>query len=61
MDKPLGYVEGEICNRNGCTGRIEAHEKEGGCTCFINPPCSYCSTPSEYCPECDWDAQEEKR
>ena len=56
----LGYFKGETCNRNGCKGIIEEHEKEGSCTCHINPPCTYCTTPSEYCPECGWDAEDEQ-
>ena len=62
----LGYCNGETCNRHNdetgeiCKGIIEEHYKDGGCSCHINPPCSYCETPSEYCPECDWDAREEK-
>ena len=56
----LGYFKGEVCNRNGCKGIIEEHEKEGSCTCHINPPCTYCTTPSEYCPECGWDAEDEQ-
>lgn len=54
-----GYVKGEICNRDGCKGIIEENEKEGSCSCHNNPPCSYCTTPSEYCPECGWDAYDE--
>ena len=30
-----GYEKGETCNRKGC------------CSCHINPPCGYCTTPSE--------------
>lgn len=56
-----GYLEGERCNRHGCNGIIDAHEKEGSCSCHLNPPCSYCTTPSEFCPKCEWDALEEQR
>ena len=56
----LGYLKGEICNRGGCLGIIEEHELDGGCSCHINPPCSYCTTSREYCPECDWDGREEQ-
>lgn len=61
MEKEYGLLKGEKCNRNGCNGIIDEHEKEGCCSCHINPPCSYCTTPSEYCPECGWDAEEEQR
>ena len=59
-NQQLGYLKGETCNRNGCTGSIDEHEKDGSCSCHINPPCSYCTTPKEYCPECDWDAYDEQ-
>lgn len=55
-----GYSEGEICNRNGCEGIIKEHEKESSCSCHLNPPCSHCTTSSEYCPVCEWDGQEEQ-
>ena len=55
-----GYSEGEVCNRNGCNGIIKEHEKEGGCSCHINPPCSYCTEPNAYCVTCGWDAKEEQ-
>lgn len=55
----LGYLEGEICNRDGCKELISLKEVEGGCCCHINPPCSYCVTPKEHCTECGWDAEEE--
>lgn len=55
-----GVINGEVCNRNGCTGIIEEHETDGGCSCHIKPPCSYCTTSREYCPECGWDGREEQ-
>lgn len=54
-----GLVKGEMCNRNSCKGILDEHEKEGGCSCHINPPCSYCTTDSAYCPECGWEASDE--
>jgi hypothetical protein len=54
-----GIFKGDVCNRDGCKGIIDEHEKEGGCSCHINPPCSYCTTDTSYCPVCDWSAQEE--
>jgi hypothetical protein len=53
-----GYNEGDLCNRDGCKGTINVHDKEG-CSCHINPPCSSCARTYEYCPECGWDHQEE--
>ena len=54
-----GIERGQQCNRDGCTGVIQEHDREGGCSCHINPPCGYCTTPREFCPECGWDALEE--
>lgn len=55
-----GNCKGEICNRNGCAGIIDEYEKEGCCSCHINPPCGYCTTDSSYCPVCGWSAQDEQ-
>jgi hypothetical protein len=56
--KKFGTDEGEICWRNGCQGVIAVEPVEN-CSCHINPPCSACTTPREYCPECDWQAKDE--
>lgn len=56
----LGCCKGEVCNRDGCTGIIDQHEKEGGCSCHINPPCGYCETDTSFCPVCEWSAAEER-
>jgi len=56
----FGELEGETCMRNGCKGVI-AEKAVEGCSCHIRPPCSACTTPREYCPECEWDAEEEDR
>ena len=54
-----GFLEGEVCNRDGCTGIIEEGERQGdGCSCHINPPCGYCTQNPEYCPECGWEAED---
>lgn len=56
-----GYFKGEVCGRYGCTGVIEEKDLEGGCSCHTgHPPCGYCETPKERCPECGWDAEDEK-
>ena len=53
-----GLLKGEVCNRNGCDGII-IHEREGSCSChYSNPPCSYCTDDSQYCPKCEWDNRE---
>lgn len=55
-----GYCKGEVCNRDGCKSLIQEHHSEGGCSCHINPPCSWCETSREYCPGCGWDGREEQ-
>lgn len=55
-----GYCKGDACNRNGCKGVIEEREKDGCCSCHINPPCSYCTEPNFFCNTCGWDAKEEQ-
>lgn len=59
--KENGVFNGEKCNRNGCIGIIKEEEKKGCCSCHINPPCSYCTTQTEYCPICGWSADEDQR
>lgn len=49
----LGYVDGDACNRNGCTGIIELEPSEN-CSCHICAPCSSCTAPRMFCPECEW-------
>ena len=49
----LGFEEGDICGREGCDGRIEIKPPEN-CSCHIAPPCSACTAPRAFCPECDW-------
>jgi hypothetical protein len=60
VDNNNGYYKGELCNRNGCKGVIDEHEKESGCSCHINPPCSSCTTNLEFCPICEWESEDEK-
>ena len=51
----LGYEAGEVCNRKGCAGIIgETHMPDGECSCHLYPPCGFCTTPREECPECGW-------
>ncbi len=57
----LGVCKDDVCNRYGCIGIISEHEKEGGCSCHISPPCGYCTTDTAYCPVCEWSGEEEKR
>ena len=54
----IGYCEGDVCGRNGCRGIIEARSVEN-CSCHISPPCGACTSPREYCDECEWDAEDD--
>jgi len=56
----IGYSADENCNRDDCVGIIKEYEKEGYCSCHINPPCGYCTEQTGYCETCGWDAQEEQ-
>lgn len=53
-----GFLEGDTCGRNGCAG-VLAEAKAENCSCHISPPCGACTTPREYCPECDWQAKDD--
>lgn len=55
----VGVYEGEVCGRDGCSGVLEAHPHPGGCTCFQSAPCSVCTVNRQYCPTCEWEAQDE--
>jgi len=55
-----GVLKGEVCNRDGCVGVINEHEKEGGCSCHINPPCGYCESDTSFCPLCEWNGKDER-
>ena len=55
-----GIEKGYVCNRNGCEAILDEHEKEGCCSCHINPPCGYCMLDTTFCPLCGWDAEEER-
>lgn len=59
-DMEEGYCKGENCNRDDCEGIIDAHDRDGSCSCFNNPPCSYCTEPVSYCPKCEWEEREER-
>lgn len=50
-----GQDKGEVCNRDGCCGVIDEHEKEGSCYCHISPPCGICTTDTRFCPVCNWE------
>jgi hypothetical protein len=48
-----GNSEGDACGRNGCAGVIDYHPAEN-CSCHLSAPCSQCTSPRHFCPECDW-------
>lgn len=54
----FGYAEGDKCGRNGCGGIIDTHPSEN-CSCHISPPCSSCTSPRNFCPECGWEESED--
>ena len=56
----MNYEIGEVCGRDGCDGVIEEKPVEN-CSCHINPPCSACTTPAEFCPVCDWAAVDDEK
>lgn len=61
---PLGRVDGDRCNRSmhlvwgQCDGVIMLHHSEN-CSCHISAPCSSCTAPRFYCPECGWEEADE--
>jgi len=55
----FGTEIGETCKRDGCVGVIDEYEKEGCCSCHINPPCGYCVEDNLYCPVCEWYSKDE--
>ena len=63
LDAPtieIGWVAGERCGRDGCTGVIENGKVEG-CSCHIDPPCSACTSDWAFCPDCGWEAENKYR
>lgn len=54
----IGFCEGDTCNRNGCQGVIDMYPSEN-CSCHLNAPCSACTAPRNFCPECDWEEADE--
>ncbi len=54
----VGLKEGDLCGRDGCKGAVLIRSPEN-CTCYINPPCRYCTEPIAYCDVCDWDERDD--
>ena len=56
---PKGVEEGSDCNRHGCFGSIYSKaDSDMSCTCYNYAPCAKCAAGT-YCPECDWDSDED--
>lgn len=53
----VGENEGEVCNRDGCSGLMGFNKVEV-CTCFINPPCSRCTDNPLLCLKCGLEPEE---
>lgn len=56
----IGLLPGDQCNRNGCTGIIQ-DDREGQCSCHINPPCGFCTDDSYSCDMCGASISDENR
>jgi hypothetical protein len=50
-DEVLMGQEGDKCTEEGCTGHLVI-AYQGGCTCFISPPCNSCVDAQLECSEC---------
>lgn len=59
MKKEVNYCEGETCNRKGCGGIIDTHPP-GNCSCHLSPPCSSCTAPRNFCPDCGWEEADDE-
>jgi hypothetical protein len=58
MDKNIiGEFEGDLCNRNKCTGMIIPNRNDESCYCNAtdHPPCGVC-TAGIHCNECDYNS-----
>jgi len=56
----VGYIEGEVCGRNCCIGIIDTHPSDN-CSCHLCAPCSSCTAPRNFCPECDWQEEDDPK
>ncbi len=54
-----GTEAGQVCGRRGCGGVIEERRVEN-CSCHISPPCHECVEDKHYCPECEWQAKDDR-
>lgn len=65
----FGVDEGEVCNRDGCSGIMWLPPVEN-CSCHISPPCNRCVNNGVVCKECGadplddgivWTSEEEQK
>ncbi len=54
VEGPHGFCDGDTCCRNHCTGIIDIHPSDN-CSCHLSPPCSSCTAPRNFCPDCGWE------
>jgi len=47
----FGFMEGDVCNRDGCEGVMYIPEVEN-CYCFKCAPCSHCEDNLSICDKC---------
>lgn len=50
--------EGDLCPYEDCSGSLEWGEREGDCSCHINPPCHYCVDRPMICAVCGEDPED---
>jgi hypothetical protein len=54
----FGYLEGDTCGREGCSGVIVT-DPVRNCSCHLYAPCSQCTEDRNRCPECEWQGKDE--
>ncbi|QJS27432.1 hypothetical protein [Rhizobium ruizarguesonis] len=57
----VGFGVGQVCSRDGCAGIIEENDRDRNCSCHISPPCSSCTEPREWCPQCGWKLMDDEK
>lgn len=56
LQKVVGTMDGDKCNRDGCEGILE-YTHPANCSCHINAPCSACVNINLSCPVCGWEEE----
>lgn len=52
MEEVKTKDEGDNCSMKDCTGTYEYKYDGDGCSCHVNPPCSYCTSSYLECNVC---------